>query len=193
MKIQIKKLEKKLKRKFNKNTKSTGLDIAERTGVCWIKVNSKYLYIDWTFIKFDNTNIKLMYENMVNGFADVMPKDAYTIIENIYFGRNKQTCLQLGRFNGFVISEAVRKKVKWELIGASSARAKLGINTNKYGKGKSKIAVSDWIQENLGIYLEDPDISDAIVLALLGTIKEMDFRPQYEIEGKSKPKRRKKK
>ena len=141
--------------------KSTGLDIATRTGVCWIKANSKYLNLDWTFIKFDNTNLKLMYEAMINKFAEIIPDDAYTIIENIYFGGNRNTCIKLGRFNGFVISEAVKKKVRWVLIGASSARSKLGINTKKWPPQELKKATLESLIKALEY--EDPEVREDAV------------------------------
>lgn len=186
MKISIKKLEEVTGYKIRKNFVSIGFDTATRLGLAILTTNSKYVIIDTAFIEFEKgkENSRQKYKQMVEAFAEIISeKTDINIIEDTYlqfFGPAKfaqaQVFKELTRYGGFLISESIRKKVPYEIIGASSARSKLKIKTTGYGRGNSKLAVADWLKNNLDIKLDDNDISDAIVLGILGLCIDMDFK-----------------
>ncbi len=188
MKIPIKLLEEVTGYEIKKNITSIGFDTAIRTGIAVLNSNSKSVTIDIAFIEFekDTKQKAIRYKQMVETFEKIISENTdINIIEDTYlqfFGPAKyaqaQVFKELTRYGGFLISESIRKKVPYQIIGASSARSKLKIKTIGYGRGNSKIAVADWLHLNLQIHLEDHDISDAIVLAILGVCKDMDFTPK---------------
>lgn len=190
MKIEIKKLEKITGYKIKKDFVAIGYDTAKRTGVCEIRTNSKVAEFNWTFIEFDDKIEHAYYKNMVQFFEESLNNQDLAIIESTFVGQNVMGSIALTRLGAFGISSAIRKKIPWERIGASSARAKLKIDSRKFGSGKSKESVAWWLETKLGIKLDDPDISDAIVLCLLGICQDLDFRSQVEI---AKAKKREKK
>lgn len=181
MKIELKKLEKITGYKIKKDFTAIGFDTAKRTGVCQIKTNGKCADLDWTFVEFDDKIEHTYYKNMVQFFEGSLINQDLAIIESTFVGQNVMGSISLTRLGAFGISEAIRKKIPWERIGASSARSKLKIDARKFGKGKSKESVAYWLETQLGIKLDDPDISDAIVLCLLGICEGMDFRSQADI------------
>lgn len=176
MKISIKQIEKITEYKVKKNFLSIGFDIATRTGVCVIKTNGTSISLDYLFLEFDPKDKKALYRNMVNSFDELINKQDLAVIEEPFVGFSRQGSMELGRFCGFAISDCIKKNVPYNMISAVSARSRFKINMRKYGKGKSKIAVADWLKNNLNIELEDDDISDAIVLALLGICEGMKFK-----------------
>ena len=128
---------------------------------------------------------------MYNAFKVSIFNQDIVVIEDTYlqyFGRSAQADVfkKLTRFGTLALSVCLEKDIPREFILAKSSRSKLGIKTSKkagYGKGQSKKAVADWLNKNLDINLKgDDDASDAIVLALLGILEDMDFRSQIEIK-----------
>lgn len=182
MKITLKKLEEVTGYKIKRGFTTIGYDTAERTGVCQIKTNTKVAEFDWTFVEFDSKNEHIYYKNMVLFFENSLNNQDLAVIESTFVGQNPMGSISLTRLGAFGISEAIRKKIPWERIGASSARAKLKIDARKLGKGRSKESVAYWLETKLGIKLDDPDISDGIVLALLGICQDMDFRSEADIK-----------
>jgi len=171
MKILISKIQSVTGRKIKKSFVSLGFDIAKRTGICEIKVNTKYIYLDWGFIEFDSSDKKNMYKQMLQEFDQIIQKQDFSMIEDTFVGFNRKGAIELSRYGAFAIATCIRKGINWDLITAVSARANLKIDTRKFGKGKSKLAVADWLKTELDIELEDEDISDAIVLAINGILK----------------------
>lgn len=198
-KIPIKKLEDVTGYKVKQNHNVVGYDLATRSGICFIETSKTEVKFDWMFIEFKGTgNTKEKYRTMVRTFADVVSaKTDLNVIEDTYlsFFGNKfaqaEVFKQLSRYGGFLISESVRKNVPYEIIGASSSRSKLGVKTAGYGRGNSKLAVADWLRDNLQLDLDDNDISDAIVLAILGILQGMDFKAKAKTKKKSTKKRKK--
>lgn len=198
MKITIKKLEQIVGYKVKRNFTSIGFDTATRLGLAVLTSNEKYVIIDTAFIEFEKgrVNKRQKYRQMIEAFEEIITKRVgINIIEDTYlqfFGPAKyaqaEVFKELTRYGGFLISESVRKEVDYEIIGASSARSKLKIKTAGYGRGNSKLAVCNWLRKNLALKINDHDISDAIVLGLLGMCEGMDFTAQ-----KKKRKKRKKK
>ena len=50
----VKDLEQKLNKKIKRNTCSLGLDIAERTGCCYITTTNDYATFDWWCLEFND-------------------------------------------------------------------------------------------------------------------------------------------
>jgi len=187
MKLLINELEKKLDKKIKRNIQSIGLDIAERTGVCIITANNKNVNFDWHFIQFDKSNIEKVYKEMYFHFKKVINKnkikDNVVIIEDTFlqrFGRLVQADVfkKLTRFGTLALATCYNKDMPYYFILAKSARAKLKI---KMITGKPKESVAKYLKKTLDIETNDNDISDSIVLALLGIIEDLDFRSNAQI------------
>lgn len=198
MKILINNLEKITGYPIKRNFVSIGFDVATRLGLAILTSNSKYVIIDTAFIEFEKgkENSRQKYKHMVESFNKIITeKIDINVIEDTYlqfFGPAKfaqaQVFKELTRYGGFLISESIKKKVPYEIIGASSARSKLKIKTTGYGRGNSKLAVADWLKKNLEIKLDDHDISDAIVLGILGLCEGMDFTAKTKKKKRTKKK-----
>ncbi|MHA2013318.1 MAG: crossover junction endodeoxyribonuclease RuvC [Candidatus Helarchaeota archaeon] len=188
MKIKIKDLEKKLGYKIKKNFISVGFDCATTTGVGIISTTKTYAIIDWTLIKFETNNKQELYKRMYQEFKKcISPDTDCCVVEDVFFGMNPDTTIKLSRFGGLVLANAIDKKVHFETIGAKSARAKLFKLDYKKYKGKSKQAVADYLKK-LGIKIEEDNVADGLILAILGVIDGIDFRSKKEI---AKAKKRK--
>jgi len=177
MKILIKDLEKKLNYKIKKNFIGVGVDTASRTGVCFIKTTKKYVNLDWIFLEFSYNNQEEMLRQMHKEFGKLFTNEQLAVVEEVYVGWNRMGCLRLAKMGTLAVAQCLNKNIDFELISALSARAKFSINTRKYGKGKSKLAVADYLKE-IGIEVDDPDISDGVILALLSICEGMDFKPK---------------
>ncbi len=196
MKIKVEQIEKVTGYKVKRNFKSIGLDVAERTGLCNISTTDKYATLKFNFLEFDNTDINRVYKDMYNSFKVSIFNQDIVIIEDSFLqyfktkkgqsGGQADVFKKLTRFGTLALSVCLEKDIAREFILAVSSRSKLGIKTNKkagYEKGESKKAVADWLFNKLGIDLKgDHDASDAIVLALLGILENLDFRSEAQIK-----------
>ena len=196
MKIKLEKIEKITGYKIKKNFKSIGLDIAERTGLCNISTTDKYATIKFNFIEFDKVDINRLYKDMHNAFKVTIISQDIAVIEDSFLqyyrkkkgetGGQADVFKKLTRFGTLALAVCLEKDIPREFILAVSSRSKLGIKTSKkagYGVGESKKAVADWLFNKLGIDLKgDHDASDAIVLALLGILENLDFRSKAQIK-----------
>lgn len=198
MKLSIKFLEEKLNKKIKKNTQSIGLDIAERTGICWIRTDDKNAEFDFQFIEFDKSDINNVYKEMYTEFSKIIIKkknvDNVVVIEDSFlqrFGRFVQADVfkKLTRFGTLALAVCFDKDIKYHFILAKSARAKVKI---KMVAGKAKESVAKYLKDTFNIQLDDDDLSDAIILGILGIIEGQDFRSQVDIK-KAKQKLAKKK
>lgn len=197
MKIKIKDFEKKLDKKIKRNIQSIGLDIAERTGICIITTNTKYVDFDWQFIEFDKSSIHSVYKNMYKEFLKIIVKekgkDNIVVIEDSFlqrFGRFVQADVfkKLTRFGTIALVCSFLNEMPYQFILAKSARAKLKI---KMIPKEPKESVANYLHNELDIEVDDNDISDAIVLAVLGIIEGMDFRSQASIDKEKKAEKKK--
>ena len=190
MKINLEKLEKVTGYKVKQNFKSIGLDIAERTGLCNISTTDKYATFKFNFLEFDNEDINRVYKDMYNAFKVSIFNQDIVVIEDSFKGINVDVFKKLTRFGSLALAVSLEKDIPREFILASSSRSKLGILTTKkagYGKGESKKAVADWLYNKLGINLKgDDDASDAVVLAILGILENLDFRSEANIKKEKK-------
>ena len=188
MKIKIKNIENKLGKKIKRNFKSLGVDTAQTTGIIFLTTDNEYIYIENLVLGFKTKNKKEIYSSMVKTFEKLFQNENLAIIEEVFVGFSRAGSVELSKYGAFAISECIKKDISYETISAVSARSKFKINTKKCGKGKSKLAVANFVKE-LNIDLTDNNLVDAFILALLGIIEDMDFRSQKEI---SKTKKKKK-
>ncbi len=186
MKIRLKKIEQVTGYKIKKNFVSVGFDWATRAGISYIKTTDKYATITYIFIEFDKTNVKDKYKKMTQSLQGLLNKEDLAVIEDVFIGFNRAGSMELAKYHAFAISECIRKSIDYETISATTCRSKLGILTTKkagYGKGLAKKAVADWLRNKLNINLGgDEDASDAIILALLGVLEDLDFRAEAQIK-----------
>ncbi len=193
MKIKLEEIEKVTGYKVKQNFKSIGFDIAERTGLCNISTSDKYATLKFNFIEFDKKDINKLYKDMYNTFKVTIVDQDIVVIEDSFlqrFGKFVQADVfkKLTRFGSLALAVCLEKDVPREFILAKSSRAKLKIQMEK---GKAKECVAKWLKSNFHIDLKgDDDASDAIVLALLGILEDLDFRSQAAI-AKAKKKAKK--
>jgi hypothetical protein len=192
MKIKITDLEKKLNYKIKRNFTSIGFDCATTTGICILKSNKEDIDIDSLVLSFKTIDDKEKFNTVVKTFEKLIEDEMYVIVEDVYEGPNPAGAFLLCRYGAFALSCAIRRGLNYELISAKSARAKFfKIDYKKYGKGKSKLAVADWIK-SLDIKITDNNIADGFILALLGMCEGMDFRPKSVIEASCKKAKKRK-
>lgn len=177
MKLKISNLEKKINYKLKRNFTSVGIDTAQTSGIVFLKTDDKYLQIDGLVLGFKTKNHKEIYTSMVKTFEKLFQKEDFAVIEEVFIGFNRAGCVELAKYGAFAISECIKKDIPYETISAISARAKFKIDTRSEGKGKSKLAVAKWIQ-SLEIKLNDNNLVDGFVLALLGICEGIDFKPK---------------
>jgi len=185
MKIVISELEKKINYKLKRNFKSIGIDTAQTTGIVLLKSNNEIIDLDYMVLSYKTKDHKEIYHSMIKSFEKIFEEDYFAVIESVFVGFSRAGSVELAKFGAFAISECVKKDMNYETISASSARAKFGIDVRKFGKGKSKQAVSEWVK-NLEIDLKDNNLVDAFVLALLGIIDGLDFRSATDIAKEKK-------
>lgn len=188
MKIKIKDIENKLDYKLKRNFKSLGVDTAQTSGLVFLKTDKEYIYIDHLVLNFKTKEPKEIYHTMVKTFEKLFQDEDLAIIESVFVGFSRHGSVELAKYGAFAISECIKKNISYETISAISARSKFKIDTKKYGKGKSKLAVADFVK-NLGVDLKDNNLVDAFVLSLIGLCEDIDFKPKIK---KKKTKRQKK-
>lgn len=185
MKIKISDLEKKVSYKIKRNAKSIGIDTAKITGITILTTDKDYLKMDNFVLSFKTANHKEVYETMVKTFERFFEEEQFAVIEEVFVGFSRAGSVELAKYGAFAISECIKKGMNYETISAISARSKFKINTKKYGKGKSKLAVRDWI-ESLGVKITDHNIADSFVLSMCGICENIDFKPKKKKATKRK-------
>lgn len=190
-KIKISDLSKILNYEIKKDFCSIGLDLATRTGYTRIKTDKIYAHFDWQFFKLSTDN-KQRYIEMVKHLNPLIEKDSFIVIEDTHMREfkignkiirtNPEMFKKLTRFGGIAITLAIlqeHKNVEWIFVGPLTVRSRLKVYTGRPAKGEAKGLVKKWVEEKLGIMLEnDEDIRDAIVMACGGICEGIDFEPK---------------
>jgi len=181
MRLLIKDLEKKLGKKIKTNYFSVGVDTATHTGIGFIKTTSTEIDINWSLIHFEANSIQQLYKQMYEEFGNYIDKSVHIcVVEDVYLGMNPDVTIKLARFGALAMVQAINNNVHFVTINARSARAKLfKLDTKKY-KGKTKVAVKDYLT-SIGIDINEDNCADGVILALLGIIEGMDFRSNVDI------------
>jgi hypothetical protein len=185
MKIPISLIEQVTNYKVKKNSKSLGIDLATCTGVALIKSNCISIDIDYSILQFSNQKA-IRYEQVVDFFKILIQDNTFIVIEDTYFNRlNPQCSLLLSRLGGIPLCLSILKKdqnVDYAIIGATSARSKIGMNPKLFPKGKAKECVIKWINDKFGLNIKNDNEADATVLGILGILEGLDFRSQTLIK-----------
>lgn len=198
MKIPIKLIEDVTGYKVKKNTKSLGIDLAVTCGICLIKTNDKEATLDYSTIQFSH-DINKRYNQMVDMFKLLIQDKTFVVLEDtfIQFGKNVKGMLTLTRLGGIPLCLCILKKdegVEWTIIGAKSARSKLGINTFwsspgvKTKSGETKKIVIKWLNDNFKLNIQEDNQADSTVLGILGILEGMNFESQEKIKKQTKRK-----
>lgn len=172
MKLPIKPIEKALGKRLNKNVISIGVDTASRAGICFASVDKDTLYLNTQFLEIKSTDLYFKYNQLIKSFTSLLsisdPDKHVLIIEDTYFGKNVEVLKMISRMGMIVYmcgKQAGIENIKF--IYPTSSRKALGI------KGTLKKAeVHKELAKILGVKVEDEDIADSIVLALVGLIQD---------------------
>lgn len=175
MKIKIKDLEKKLGKTIKKNTKVVGVDTAKRCGVCFITTTNTMACFDWMFLEFNASSQKEQLIQIYNEFGKLFNNEDLAIIEEVFVGFSRKGSISLAKMGTLVIAQCLNKKIDFQTINAVSARNKFFKINYKIYKGRTKEAVANYLKNALDIWLDDYDISDAIILALCGICENINF------------------
>lgn len=167
-KIPIKKLEKIIGKKLKRNSKVLGVDTASRTGWAIIRTNTTYAEINTGIINLKgikSMNDRLDY--LMTFFSDIMNKSEDLVIEEVFVGINRKASLMLAKYSAIVYASGRIAGIKnISFITASGARKKVNIR----GKQKKKEGAMEFVGKFINI--KSDDVSDGIILALTGLIKE---------------------
>lgn len=167
--IKISEIEKKLGKKLRKRTKVLGLDTASKTGYAILETTDKYMTIDVGIIAVKSKDMYFKYDRIIDYLKKLINDNKYRIIiEDTFFSRNAKTLKMLTRIGAFgylLAKEIGCKNIRF--IMASLARKTVGFKGNA-----KKIELVDKVNKLLGTELKTHDITDAIILALNGLIKE---------------------
>lgn len=193
MKLNIKDVEDSLGIKIKRNFYSVGIDTAQVSGIVFLKSDDKEIRIDELVLNFKTANSKEIYTSMVKTFERIFEEGQFAVIEEVFVGFSRAGSVELAKYGSFAISACIRKGIPYETISAVSARSKFKIDTRSAGKGNTKVAVGNWIKENLKLSYDDNNINDALILALLGIIEGQDFRSQVDIKKATKKLKKSKK
>ena len=194
MKIKITDLEKRLGYKIKRNYKTIGFDTAKIAGVAFIKTDDTYVYLDWCYLEFEKKSEEDLLTQMYKEFGKMVTDEDFAIVEQVFLGFSRAGSLILAKMGTMAVAQCIEKEIPFRLISAVSARSKFKIDARKYGKGKSKLAVKDWIQNTAKINIEEDNCVDALVLAFLGICDGINFtvkpKPKKKRAVKKAPKKK---
>jgi len=171
--------------KLKKNQTSLGFDVAQyHTGISMIRTTDKYLILE--LVKKINTPKlpkKANSKQVLNGFNIFIEQlddfknkiiQEYTTniirVEDCFFSQNVLTLKTLARYSILAYDRFRNFCKDIDFILPNSARSKLHFKKSKKSvKGiYLKKEIVEYINTGLDIKIEDHDIADSIVLALVG-------------------------
>lgn len=183
-------LERALNIKFKKHGTCLGVDTASKTGWCIAKIKGNNVTLDFSVIEIKSKNIYFKYNQMLDQFESLIngnyDNDFNVIIEEVYVGRNRKGAITLARFGMIVYSIAHKYGVPKKFVSAVTARASLGLPHNS----KKDIVQEDFIRKTQ-LKIQDPDVIDAVILALNGLVEEKEMPRLLNAKGKTKKRKRK--
>jgi Holliday junction resolvasome RuvABC endonuclease subunit len=165
--MQIKDFEHKLGFKLKRNVSVLGLDTASKTGWCLLKTTNKKIKIDYGFIKVDTKNIDFKYKEIIKLFNEIIKSEYKVVIEDTFFRFNPAMFRLISRIGGIAYTLAYLKGCDVNYIFATTARSKIGLKGNA-----KKEQIQEEFKKKLNFTLEDEDIIDAMILALVGLKEE---------------------
>jgi hypothetical protein len=165
--MKIKELEYKLQKPLKKNIKVLGLDTASRTGWCLLTLGRTKAKLDYGFIDIKMKDKYLRYNEIIDTFNEIIKEGYKVIVENTFFRFNPKMFCYISRIGAIAYTLSYLKGCSPEYELATSARKKLGFKGNL----KKKIFHEQFL-ERLQLDLEDEDIIDALVLSIVGGLKD---------------------
>jgi len=172
IKLDRKKIEESLGKKLENSVISYGIDTASRAGWASITTDKDNVYIDCGFIDIISKDLYFKYNQLIKAFTSLFkvnePKNYKLVIEDTYFGKNVNVLKMISRMGMIVYICGKQAGIEdIQFVYPTTSRKHIGI------KGTlKKVEVHKELSKLLGISLPDPDIADAIVLALVGITKE---------------------
>jgi Holliday junction resolvasome RuvABC endonuclease subunit len=172
----INKVENRFKIALRRNSDALGLDTASKTGYCIAKTDSKKLVLNVGFIDVDVSKVKDKYERnqirynvICEAFMNLIDSKLEAIVvEDVYYSGNPLTLILLARIGAIAFTLAKVKKLNriiWK--SAVQARKLLGLKCNA-----KKELVQKQFCKMLDTTLQNEDVVDAIILALVGLMEE---------------------
>jgi Holliday junction resolvasome RuvABC endonuclease subunit len=177
MKIKITELENRLNYKIKRNFKVIGFDTASTAGIAFAKTDEEYIYLDWCYFSFEKKSEEDLLTQMYKEFGKVITDENFAVVEQVFLGFSRAGSLILAKMGTIAVAQCIAHNVPFKLISAVSARSKFKIDARKYGKGKSKLAVKDWMQNTAKIDIIEDNCVDALVLAFCGICEAFNFEP----------------
>jgi Holliday junction resolvasome RuvABC endonuclease subunit len=172
IKLNVKDVEKALGKKLDKKVISIGVDTASRAGICSAYVDKDTLHLDTQFIDIASTDLYFKYNALIKSFKSMLtvqnPENYRLVIEDTFFGKNVNVLKMISRMGMIVYMcghEAGIQDITF--IYPTTSRKNLGIKGNL-----KKVDVHKELARMLGIKLDDPDISDAIILSICGLLRD---------------------
>jgi len=179
---EIPKISKKINKTILPNTLSVGFDVAEyKTGISIILTTQSYIKWIGKYIieipKKDDivSKLKAFQIGLITvkeEFSKYKSKRKIVVIEDCFLKYSVWVLKILARFSTIAFMEFKNSASDIFFVQAKSARNRVGIK-DKYLKQfkTAKQGVVNWINSNFEIFLEDKDIADSFVLALVGVLK----------------------
>lgn len=169
MKISIKELQEIFNKKVKTNLKVMGWDVASRTGWCRIESTKTECTFDYGFVDVNSKDLYQKYNLCIEIFNNLVHDVDTVVIEETYFSRNAKVFRMLSRLGGFIYAICHLKNIKDKyFITAIQARSALGFSTNV----KKEVVHQQFHARFKKMKVVDPDVVDAIVLALNGVFME---------------------
>lgn len=181
-KIKLKTVEERLGKELKKNTISLGWDVAVRsTGISLIRTTEDFIVIESldkiTVPKdiIDKDALDLFIEQLDNYKEKIIQKYKIdvTVIEDCFFGKNVKTLKALARHSVLVYDRFKRISRMIDFEYPRQARKKVGFNSGKLKGIPLKKEIIKFINNIFGLELKmkDNDLSDSLVLSLVGLVK----------------------
>jgi Holliday junction resolvasome RuvABC endonuclease subunit len=141
MKLSIKDVEEKTGKTVRQDCISAGIDVAENlTGVCLLRVDKEYIYIDYTNVI--TSNLKDDHFHKADDFVSSLEKFKQIllkykeykvlVIERCFYGMgNPEMLIHLAGFAAIAYTTLKKNFDSWHYLGATSARSVVGFNQKK--------------------------------------------------------------
>ena len=165
--IKTKLIEKAFNKKVIPFISCLGIDTASRTGWCIISTNPKEIVLHYGFLDIKTTDLYYKYNKIIEYFSTNMIKtDEKIIIEKAFYGRNVKGFQILSQIGMIIYTIAhLKGNNNKEFMLATQARKNLGLPAIR-----KKEEVHKAFKNKTKIKLKDPDIIDALILALNGVL-----------------------
>jgi Holliday junction resolvasome RuvABC endonuclease subunit len=190
--LDIKFIEKRLKKQIARNVISVGFDVAEAfTGVCILTTDKDKITIEHTQViettsKDDHFHRADNYVASLEKFKNLMEKyqnRKLLVIERCFFGQNAETLIHLAHFG--IITYILLKKIfdTYYYFGASTARSIIGFNQKRQeekGTLKAEVYSRDTKDKNGKIKHRKGEAKKIDCKSLVHNYLKTDFNVEFE-------------